>query len=158
MRRRRGETPRDFLTVGGMGHASSIALGIALSRPLQRIICLDGDGAAIMHLGSMAVIGQLQPRNFVHVVLNNRSHESVGGQPTAACSMDFQLLAKSLGYTKTMAVSDEKSLALAFNNLDFTGPIFIEVKILQGSRKNLGRPSSSPKENRDEFVSYLETL
>ncbi|MDR2343416.1 MAG: phosphonopyruvate decarboxylase, partial [Spirochaetaceae bacterium] len=89
---------RDFLTVGSMGHASSIALGAALARPDAAITCLDGDGAALMHLGAFASIGVLSPPNLRHIVLNNGSHDSVGGQPTVAFSIDLGAIARASGY------------------------------------------------------------
>lgn len=88
----------DFLTVGSMGHCSSIALGIALNKPKTRIWCLDGDGAAIMHMGAMATIGAHSPQNYTHVILNNEAHESVGGQPTVASQIDFCKIAEGCGY------------------------------------------------------------
>ena len=85
----------DFLTVGSMGHSSSIALGIAVNKPQQRIWCLDGDGDLLMHMGAMAVIGSIRPSNLVHVVINNNAHETVGGMPTAAGSVDIVAAAKA---------------------------------------------------------------
>ena len=79
----------DFLTVGSMGHSSSIALGTALVKKERRVWCIDGDGSALMHMGSMAVIGALAPSNYVHILVNNESHESVGGQPTVSSRIDL---------------------------------------------------------------------
>ncbi|MBQ3447099.1 MAG: phosphonopyruvate decarboxylase, partial [Synergistaceae bacterium] len=97
---------RDFLTVGSMGHASSIALGVALQKPGVKVWCVDGDGAAIMHLGAMAVTGTISPRNLVHIVINNSAHESVGGLPTAAGRINLPEIAKACGYVHVYSVGD----------------------------------------------------
>lgn len=146
----------DFLTVGSMGHSSSIALGIALNKPYTKVWCIDGDGAVLMHMGALAVIGRAAPDNLVHIVINNEAHESVGGMPTAAESADLVKIAVGCGYKKAYCVSDEeeldKVLAEAKNG---AGLIFIEVKAAVGAREDLGRPTKSPVENRLEFMEYL---
>lgn len=93
----------DFLTVGSMGHSSSIALGIALHKPEQRIWCIDGDGAVLMHMGAMAVMGVNRPRNLIHVIINNGAHETVGGMPTVATEIDLVSIAKACGYRRLLA-------------------------------------------------------
>ena len=156
IRAARKQKQRDFLTVGGMGHTSSIALGVAIGRPGRRVICLDGDGSVLMHLGAMAINGHLKPANFFHIVLNNAAHESVGGQPTVAGHIDFSNLSSSLGYSTYFSVSGVDDLkdkwAIAANSV---GPVLIEVRIAMGSRPNLGRPTSSPEENKQSFMNYL---
>jgi phosphonopyruvate decarboxylase len=153
LRVRRGEAQRDFLTVGGMGHTSSIALGVALGRPDRRVLCLDGDGSVLMHMGALPVIGSLRPLNLVHVVLNNASHESVGGQPTVAGHLDFKALALASGYTRYERATDAESLRNAWQALSqASGPVLLEVRIKQGSRDDLGRPTSTAEENKLAFM------
>jgi len=147
---------RDFLTVGSMGHASSIALGIALQRPQKKIWCIDGDGAALMHMGAMAVIGSQAPQNFVHILINNGAHESVGGMPTVADKIDFLEIAKGCGYKKTQRVFSikdlEEALAKAVESREL---YFIEIQTRIGSRSDLGRPTLSPHENKRAFMQYV---
>ena len=150
---------RDFLTVGSMGHASSIAFGIALHRPKRRVWCLDGDGALLMHMGAMAVIGQSGPENLIHVVLNNAAHESVGGMPTAAGGLDIPAIARACGYPWAVraatAAELEASLAEAQGR---RGPCLLEVKCAVGAREDLGRPSTTPRENKAAFMERLGRL
>ncbi|MCZ8167488.1 phosphonopyruvate decarboxylase [Silanimonas sp.] len=153
LRVRRGEAQRDFLTVGGMGHTSSIALGVALGQPKRRVVCLDGDGSLLMHLGAMPVIGSLKPARLIHVLLNNAAHESVGGQPTAAGSIDFAAIALGSGYAAHRVAGDPASLRAAWRELvDHQGPVLLEVRIKAGSRDDLGRPTSSAEENKRAFM------
>jgi phosphonopyruvate decarboxylase len=157
LRKRRGEGHgRDFLTVGSMGHASAIALGVAVGQPDRHVYCLDGDGALLMHMGTLSTIGALGPRNLRHVVLNNGAHESVGGQPTATTTMDIVGLAHACGYRTVMKAHDAATLSDALAALrDAPGPVLLELKISQGSRKDLGRPTSSPQENKAAFMEFL---
>lgn len=146
----------DFLTVGSMGHSSSIALGIALNKPKTRIWCLDGDGAALMHMGSMAVIGAKSPTNFIHVIINNAAHESVGGQPTVANKINFGQIALGCGYKDSFHASNIDELdAILSETKEKQGPILIEVVAAIGSRDNLGRPTTTPIENKLAFMEYL---
>lgn len=146
---------RDFLTVGSMGHSSSIALGISLGNR-KMVFCLDGDGAVIMHMGSMAIIGNMNPKNFFHIVLNNESHESVGGQPTVGGKIDIPAIAKACGYKHTESVSTKKDLEEAIKRTQTCkGPLLIEVRVRKGARKDLGRPTSTPIENKEAFVGFL---
>lgn len=135
----------DFLCVGGMGHASSISTGIAISNPSRRVFCLDGDGALQMHLGSAATIGELAPKNLFHVVFNNGSHDSVGGQPVAAPNLDYQNMFRAFGYLHQLFASseDETHQAISFCNQN-KGPIFIEIKIIGGRDDQLPRPTEAP--------------
>lgn len=146
----------DFLTVGSMGHSSSIALGIALHRPETRVWCIDGDGAALMHLGALAAIGSAAPSNLVHIVLNNEAHESVGGQPTAGRQVNLPDVASACGYAQTCSVASMEDLEMKLRELRQTaGPAFIEIKCALGSRPDLGRPTTTPLENRKAFMSRL---
>ncbi len=147
---------RDFLTVGSMGHASSIALGIAVQRPEKRVWVLDGDGAALMHLGAMAVIGAHGPENLVHVVINNAAHESVGGMPTAAGKIDLPKIAQACGYGRVYraATGEELRGALAAASAQRT-LTFLEIQCAIGARPDLGRPTTTPQENKRAFMENL---
>nr|CAD7194725.1 unnamed protein product [Timema douglasi] len=150
---------RDFLTVGSMGHASSIALGIALRKKNRQVFCFDGDGAVIMHMGTMSSVGQTQPNNFKHVVINNGAHDSVGGQHTAAQNHDrFSLaqIAVGSGYRQSKVVATETELMSGIRWLRQTsGPALLEVKVNQGSRKGLGRPTRTPIQNKMDFMNFI---
>ena len=143
----------DFLTVGSMGHASSLALILALQKPALTINCVDGDGAVLMHLGALPAIAVQKPANLRHFVLNNGAHDSVGGQPTIARKIDLPGIARSSGYANVYSVSTPEELRGALQNKN--GPVFIEVKVRKGNRKDLGRPKSSPQENKEAFMRIL---
>ena len=146
----------DFLTVGSMGHSSSIALGIAFQRPDLRVWCIDGDGAALMHMGSLAVIGTNAPDNLIHIVINNEAHETVGGMPTVAGHFSLAAVAKACGYPNTVVVEDPESLDRELKAAKERRELsMIEVKCAIGARADLGRPTSTPWENRDHFMQYL---
>ena len=157
IREARGEGHgRDFLTVGSMGHASSIALGIAASKPEMRVWCIDGDGAALMHMGSMAVIGSCAPSNFVHVVVNNQAHETVGGMPTVANTVDLPAVALACGYKLALSADDRASLDAALAEaLRSEGPVLVEAKCAIGARADLGRPTTTPQQNKEAFMDFL---
>lgn len=153
LRVERGEKQRDFLTVGGMGHTSSIALGVAMGNPKKSVVCVDGDGSALMHLGAMPIIGSLKPTNFLHVLLNNAAHESVGGQPTVGDRVDFKGIAIASGYSDYARVSSVAELEAAWAQLSKKqGPVMLEISITTGSRDDLGRPTSTPEENKLAFM------
>ncbi len=157
IRERNGHShEKDFLTVGSMGHCSSIAYGIAMSVPDKKVWCIDGDGALLMHLGATAVIGSSKLPNLIHVVMNNEAHESVGGMPTVASKLDLISIAKGCGYTYAIKVSDEFQLKQALTEAKaINQSCFIEVKISIASRSDLGRPKESPVENRNLFMSFI---
>ena len=144
----------DFLTVGSMGHTSQIALGIALVRKERQVYCLDGDGATLMHLGGMAIIGSKKPKNYCHIILNNGSHDSVGGQPTVARDVDLVQAALALGYESAVQVSTKKELEAVLEGKP-SGLRCIEVLVKRGNRKDLGRPKSTPIENKHAFMRYI---
>lgn len=147
----------DFLTVGSMGHSSSIALGIALEKTDRNVFCLDGDGALIMHMGTLATIGVLAPSNYRHIVFNNGAHESVGGQPTVAFQMDIPAIAGACGYKKVCSVRTKEEIKEVFSSLeDGEGPVLIEIKVGINSRKELGRPTKTPRENKKDFMDNLK--
>lgn len=144
---------KDFLTVGSMGHASSIALGLALQSPAKNFWCLDGDGAFLMHMGAAAVIGACAPENFIHVVFNNESHESVGGMPNASRKINLPLIAEACGYKYVKSAVDIDAVKSILTELDDAPkPAFVEIKCSLTSRKNLGRPTISPIDNKKNFL------
>lgn len=153
----RTDHSHDFLTVGSMGHASSIALGIAIQKPNRKIWCLDGDGSLLMHMGSLAILGSIKPQNLIHVVLNNGSHESVGGMPTVAKSLDLESIARGSGYEIIRRIDREEDLTKILEEVRSQNKLsFIEIRCSIGSRKNLGRPTTSPLENKLAFMKFLE--
>lgn len=147
---------RDFLTVGSMGHASQIALGIALEKTDRRVWCFDGDGAALMHLGSVAIIADKAPENFVHVIFNNGAHDSVGGQPTVGLKVNLAGIAKAAGYKDAVSVTTAEDLGSALKVLKtMRGPVLLEVRVHRGNRKDLGRPTTTPIQNRDALMGFM---
>lgn len=154
---------RDFLTVGSMGHASQIALGIALAqssnqaiKQSRRVWCFDGDGAAIMHMGSMAIVAEKAPKNYVHVVFNNGAHDSVGGQPTVGLKIDLPAIARAVGYKAAYSVDSMETLnskLLTLNSQE--GPVLLEVKVHKGNRADLGRPTTTPIQNKEALMDFL---
>ncbi len=147
---------RDFLTVGGMGHASHIALGIALQKPDRKVLCLDGDGAVLMHLGALAINGSLKPQNFTHILLNNGAHDSVGGQPTVGFQVDFLTMAQAVGYKATARVQTAEGIKHELVRIRKSqGPSLLEIRINKGARKDLGRPTLTPVQNKQGFMKFL---
>lgn len=147
---------RDFLTVGSMGHASQIALGIAIQQPQRRVFCFDGDGASIMHMGNMAIVGSMHPSNYVHVIFNNGAHDSVGGQPTVGLHINIPQIASAVGYRHVLSVDNEEGLKEALVKIrDLKGPVLLEVKVKKGARKDLGRPTTTPIQNKEAFMATL---
>lgn len=157
IREANGQThSHDFLTVGSMGHSSSIALGIALQKPDKKVWIIDGDGAVLMHMGAMAVIGAMKPKNIIHVVVNNGAHESVGGQPTVMSKVDVVGMAKACGYIQTVSVDDLKSLDRELVSASKSNQLsLIEVKCAVGARSDLGRPTTTARENKEVFMKQL---
>lgn len=148
----------DFLTVGSMGHASQIALGIALQKPNRRVIVFDGDGALLMHMGGMAIIGDYNPKNLVHIVFNNGAHDSVGGQPTVGQKIDVEAIAKAVGYVDVISVDNQMSLMAAMNHVNnavIDGVSLINVNVRKGNRKDLGRPTTTPQQNKEALMKEL---
>lgn len=149
----------DFLTVGSMGHASQIALGIALQKPNRRIVVFDGDGALLMHMGGMTIIGDYAPKNLVHIVFNNGAHDSVGGQPTVGQKIDVEAIAKAVGYADVISVDSPMSLMAAMNHVNcavIDGVSLINVNVGKGNRKDLGRPTTTPIENKNALMEELK--
>jgi len=149
----RGEG-KDFLTVGSMGHCSQIALGIALKKPERNVYCFDGDGSVIMHMGALAIIGSMNPKNFVHIIFNNGAHDSVGGQPTAGFDIDFCSIARACGYKQAFRVSSIGGIKQKFDRLG-GGACLLEVRVGKGARKDLGRPKMSPVQRKRVFERFV---
>ncbi len=147
---------RDFLTVGSMGHASMIALGIALQHPERKVYCFDGDGASIMHMGNMAIVGSKRPENYVHVVFNNGAHDSVGGQPTVGHVIDMVNIAHAMHYEDVVSVSTPKQLKDVLGNMNSKGLQLIEIRVKKGNRKDLGRPTTTPIQNKEALMAFLK--
>tara|TARA_B100000315_G_scaffold246779_1_gene274519 strand:+ start:2086 stop:3216 length:1131 start_codon:yes stop_codon:yes gene_type:complete len=158
IREKKGQShQQDFLTVGSMGHCSSIALGIALAKPHREVVCIDGDGAMLMHLGSLTTIATLKPKNFRHILMNNEVHESVGGQDTAAKNINLSSIVAAVESSRMFMA--ETTIELKININDFMqgdGPSFLEIKIQPSSRANLGRPTIKPVDNKENFMRFLE--
>jgi phosphonopyruvate decarboxylase len=152
-----GRVGQDFFTVGSMGHASQIALGIALMHADQQVFCLDGDGAFIMHMGAPATIGSQRVPNFKHIVINNGAHDSVGGQPTAGFDIDIPSIARACGYTHAATAETHAQLLTQLDHLRaLQGPALLEVRVNKGARPNLGRPTTSPIHNKESFMALLQ--
>jgi phosphonopyruvate decarboxylase len=147
---------RDFLTVGSMGHASQIAMGIAMGLSDRQIFCLDGDGAMLMHMGGVAIVGAAGVTNFKHVVLNNGVHDSVGGMPSVGLQVSFTDIARACGYTRAVRVETHAGVAAEVPRLrSESGPAMLEIVVRAGARSDLGRPTTSPIENKDAFTEFL---
>ena len=158
IRERRGEGhAHDFLTVGSMGHASQIALGIALQQPNRPVYCFDGDGASIMHMGNMAITASMQPSNYIHLVFNNGAHDSVGGQPTVGLKINLCAIAMAVGYRDAISVENADNLIKALQKAQYQkGPILIEARVKKGNRKDLGRPTTTPLQNKEALMNFLK--
>ena len=154
IRKRRGQThATDFLTVGGMGHASQIACSIASALPDRRVICLDGDGALLMHTGGMAECARKS--NLMHIILHNGAHDSVGGQPTVAFNINLQKVAEGFGYSNIMKAISASEIKSALDGRA-AGSMFLEIRCKRGNRKDLGRPDIAPNQNLTEFIQFLK--
>ena len=148
---------QDFLTVGSMGHASQIALGIAINKPDRKVFCFDGDGATIMHAGNMAIIGSVAPSNYYHIVFNNGAHDSVGGQPTVGHQVDIPSVARAFGYKTVKTVDNESDLVQQLESLtQEEAPLLLEIKVKKGARADLGRPTTTPIENKEALMAFLQ--
>lgn len=147
---------RDFLTVGSMGHASQIALGIAIQKPERKVYCFDGDGASLMHMGNMAITASMNCKNYVHVVFNNGAHDSVGGQPTVGLKIDLCGVAKAVGYKATYSVDTMEQLETVLAEVkNAEGPVLLQVCVKKGNRKDLGRPTTTPIQNKEALMKFL---
>ena len=151
-----GNHDQIFMTVGGMGHASMIAFGIAKKRPDKKVLCIDGDGAVLMHMGALLFIASQAPANLYHIVINNQAHESVGAMPTGCQQADFARIAGAAGYArseKLKSMDDLDQIAEAIKKEN--GPILFEIPVSLDARADLGRPKESARENKEEFMKFL---
>lgn len=149
---------RDFLTVGSMGHAGMIALGLAMAKPDWTVWCLDGDGAALMHLGGLAIEAQQRRQNLIHVLLNNGAHESVGGMPVAGGGFWFAPLARAAGFEAVFTAQSESELRALLPRVRASAQrklCFLELMLCPGSRPDLGRPTQTPQQNLQGFTQTL---
>ncbi len=134
---------KDFYMVGGMGHTAGVALGSSIAKKNNRTICIDGDGSLLMHMGSLATVGNYGKKNFKYILLNNHAHESVGNQPTNSHNINFSLFAKSVGFKNYNLIKNQKNFSSKILNfLNKDGPNFLEIKINSQSMENLGRPKN----------------
>jgi len=157
----RGENPRDFYTVGSMGCTSSIALGIALNSK-KKIIVIDGDGALIMQLGALTTIGHYHPENLYHILIDNNAHESTGGQPTVSDTVNFKEISLGSGYKSVYIANSREDLKIALGKMfdakkkEEKGPSMLIIKVKKGSREDLGRPTTTPIQNKEFFMNSLQ--
>lgn len=152
----RASHEKDFLTVGSMGHASSIAFGIALSKPERQVFCFDGDGASLMHMGAAAVIASRNLPNLKHIIFNNAAHDSVGAQPTVMGKVDLLKAFQSLGYKNVFQVNSAEEIKKVWNDFYHSkGQSLLEIKVKCGARKDLGRPKEKPAENKIAFMNFV---
>ena len=146
----------DFLTVGSMGHCSQVALAVALAKPDRQVLCIDGDGSVLMHAGGLAIIGQMAARNLKHILMNNEAHDSVGGQPTASSNVDYVNLALSMGYRAAVRAVTRDEVRNAVRTMrNATGPCLLEIRVRSGARSDLGRPTLTPVEMKENFMKEL---
>lgn len=146
----------DFLTVGSMGHSSSIALSIAKIKQDKKVWCIDGNGAVLMHMGAMGVLGQSKQKNIVHILINNEAHETVGGMPTVSKGMNWGMIAQGCGYENYYMAQTEEELVSVLNQVKNENKLcFVEVKCSIGARDDLGRPTTTARENKETFMKFL---
>lgn len=154
----RNEQPRDFYTVGSMGCAGAIGFGIALKNPHKKIFVMDGDGAALMEFGTWATIGHYAPSNLYHILIDNEAHDSTGGQPTVSTTVNFEQVARAAGYKDVVSVTSRDGLVETLKHFrNRQGPALLIVKARQGARKELGRPTSTPVENKESFMKLVKS-
>lgn len=146
---------RDFLTVGSMGHTASIALGISLSCG-QKVYCIDGDGSLLMHLGGLGIAAKNAKDNFKYIVINNGAHESVGGQPTIGFDLNLNSILTGLGFSKVFEVSTIEEIKHVFDEFDKQSKTVLIVNVKQGSRDDLGRPTTTPQQNKEVFMKFIQ--
>ena len=154
MRLKNNLTPSDFYLVGGMGHTFSIAFSIAHENQDKLVICLDGDGSMLMHLGSLGIISSRKVENFIHILFNNASHQSVGGQPTYIQTIDVKQLSKSLGYKSYIKIKNSADINKSIYGLP--KPTFIEIEVNNDFNESLIRPTNTPEENINNFKKLLK--
>lgn len=156
------DRPNQFYMVGSMGCASSFALGVALTRPDRRVVVVDGDGAVLMRMGALAVLGTQKPANLIHIVLDNGSYESTGNQATVSPSVDLCTVARACGYDRVVELNDPEELAQILVERDLPGYTsaltFIRVPILSGAPEGLPRPKVTPPEVAQRFAHFVQAM
>ena len=159
LREKRGESKNcDFLNVGSMGHASSVARGSAMEKPERHVVALDGDSAAMMHMGALPIIGKRSPARLIHVVINNGAHETVGGMPVCSGALNLLKAAEAAGYARIASADSEETLEAVLKeitDIETFGPVFLEIRCACGARSDLGRPTTTPQENRDALMHFV---
>ncbi len=147
---------KDFLTVGSMGHASMISLAVA-ENSNKKVVCIDGDGALIMHTGAAVLIGSRKPKNLVHILMNNGAHETVGGMPTISYDIDWENSVKAFGYKNAYRAVNEIEIAEAMEKAQKeVGPILVEIMVNTASRNELTRPSIKPIDNKKDIMAFIK--
>ena len=129
-----------------------------MEHPDRTVWCLDGDGAGLMHLGALPVIGRRSPAGFIHVIINNGAHETVGGMPVCSGSLDFPAIAKAVGYYAVYSAENKDTLCIILQEARKAaarGPVMVEVRCSCSSRGDLGRPTTTPIQNRDALMDFL---
>ncbi len=154
-----GDDPRNFYMVGAMGCSCSISLGVAMIKKNHNVICIDGDGALLMRLGSMSNISHYRPKKFLHFLINNESHESTGGQFSNAINVNFGQIASGFNYASVSVCDDIETLISSISwCIKNDGPHFIEVKVKKITDPDFPRPSETPEFNARRFTNYLSNL
>jgi len=156
-RKDKNDCGHDFYNIGAMGCAQSIALGISLNKKDKDVFVFDGDGSVLMQMGALATTGHYCPKNYYHIVFDNKAHDSTGGQPTCSDTIDLKNVSKSCNYKYSKVVDNLKDLETEIKKIKSKkGPLMIVVKIRKGSRDNLGRPPLKPKEYKEKFMKYIQ--
>ncbi|UCH72495.1 MAG: phosphonopyruvate decarboxylase [Thermoplasmatales archaeon] len=156
-RTKKDECSHDFYNIGAMGCAQSIALGISLQKKNKKVFVFDGDGSVLMQMGALATIGYHSPKNFYHIIFDNQSHDSTGGQPTYSDAVYLDEIAKACNYKNFEVVRDKSSLEKMIKKLKKNeGPFMLVIKVKKGARKNLGRPTMPPKKHKERFMKYIQ--
>jgi len=144
----------DFYTLGSMGCSAGIALGVALQKPKKKVFVFDGDGSVLMKMGTLATVGHYLPKNFYHIIFDNNTHDSTGGQRTVSDTVQFDKVAKACGYKSARVLSREKEIKESLSNIK-QGPLMLVIKVKKGSREGLGRPTLSPLKMKKSFMKFL---
>lgn len=152
------DRPSNFYMIGSMGLVSALALGVALAEPRRKVLILEGDGSALMSLGMLPLIASESPAQLVHLVLDNESYESTGGQPSISSQVPLEKIAKASGYKNSVQVANEEMLTKALRNaMDGAGPHFILGKVAIAPVPGIPRVQTAPAEIARRFASSLQS-
>lgn len=150
------DKPNNLYMVGSMGCISSMALGLAMANPSKKSVAIDGDGAALMRMGNLGTNGYYHPDNLLHILLDNNTHDSTGGQATISQNIDFAMVAHATGYPVAIKVNTIDELREELNNWSANPKAtFIHLRIAKGSPKELGRPTIKPFEVKERLMNFL---